>query len=163
RWGLDAEWSTASDVGDVKMTWEAGRFPQAYYMARAAAFAPEDGRALAASMAAQMRAFVDANPYGRGVHFGSGQEIAIGLLAWVFGLDALCVRHADGVTTAALVQQTLADGARLIAARIAYARIAVRNNHLLSEALGLYAAGALLRGSPGAAEWTAMGRRLLDE
>src|SRR5262249_31148015 len=87
RWPADGTWSPANaasaHAGDVKVTWEAARFQHAYYIARAAAFAPRDAEHYARLLAVQMRAFVAANPPGEGVHGSSGQEVALRLLAWL--------------------------------------------------------------------------------
>jgi hypothetical protein len=166
RWDSRTPWkpavSGAEEAGDVKMTWELGRFPHAYHMARAGAFAPADAPRLAAAIASQMRAFVEANPCGRGVHAGSGQEVAIRLRAWLFALDVLLVRQPGAAEISALARAAVLEGSRLIAAGIDFARIAVNNNHLLSEALALYSAGALLPECPDAQKWGELGRQILD-
>lgn len=166
RWPADGPWTPARDhsrdTSDIKLAWEAGRFQHAYYMARAAAFTPRDADYYARSLAAQIRGFVAANAFGAGVHAASGQEIAIRLLAWLFAVDTLYARHGAS-SIVDVVQKALLDGGRVIAARIDYARIAVRNNHLISEALGLFAVGALLRDSAPARRWAEVGRAILDQ
>lgn len=166
RWPADGLWTPShadsADSSDIKLTWEAGRFQHAYYMARAAAFAPRDAEYYARSLAAQMRGFVAANAFGAGVHAASGQEIAIRLLAWLFAVDTLGARH-GAASIIDVVEKALLDGGRLIAARIDYARIAVRNNHLISEGLGLLAIGSLMRDTAQARGWAELGRTILDE
>ena len=149
-------------VGDVKLTWEIGRFPHAYYLARAAALAPEQAAEYAAGLTAQILDFVAENPEGYGVHWASGQEIALRLVAWLFALDTLLTRGPNAEEAGRAIRAALAAGARQIEANLAYARSAVRNNHVLSEALGLLAAGTLLSGSR-AARWRDRGLSILDE
>ncbi|MHB8872432.1 MAG: heparinase II/III family protein [Myxococcaceae bacterium] len=165
RWNPEAPWSLAladePRVGDVKLTWEVARFPHAYHMARAAAFEPGLGAELAAALVAQFEHFTSQNPYGRGVHWASGQETAFRLLAWLFALDALLVRSEHGPRSSALVADALAIGAEHIDRNIDYARLAVYNNHLLSEALILYGVGVLLPELPAAARWRRLGHRIL--
>ena len=166
RWPADGVWTPSrahsADTSDIKVTWEAGRFQHSYYMARAAAFAPRDADYYARSLAAQMRGFVAANAFGAGVHAASGQEIAIRLLAWLFAVDTLYARRGASPIVD-VVGKALLEGGRVIAERIDYARIAVRNNHLISEALGLLAIGSLMRDTAEAREWAALGRSILDE
>ncbi len=150
-------------VGDVKLTWEVARFPHAYQIARAAAFQPGTGPGLASALLAQMAQFSAANPYDRGVHWASGQEVAIRLLSWLFALDVLLLRGADGARATDLVADALVAGAEHIENNIAYARFAVYNNHLLSEALALYAVGVLLPELPSASQWRDTGKQLLTE
>ncbi len=150
-------------VGDPKLTWEAARFPQAYRLARAAAFFPERRPTLSEALAGQIDSFVTANPYGRGIHWSSGQEIAVRMRAWTFALDA-CLVHASSAESAArTLAQALGQGAHHIERGFDYALHAVNNNHLLSEALGLYLAGVLLPPGDAAVRWRARGRRTLEE
>jgi len=59
----------ASPIGDVKFTWEIGRFPHAYHLARAGAFMPKDAERWAAALLDQMRDFVASNPAPNGAGF----------------------------------------------------------------------------------------------
>jgi len=60
-------------AGDVKLTWEIGRFPHAYYLARAAAFGPGRAPEYATGLTTQIVDFALRNPEGYGVHWASGQ------------------------------------------------------------------------------------------
>ena len=166
HWDPKVHWSRAlaaeAEVGDVKLSWELGRFPQAYHLARAAAFRPGRAEELAHALYGQVLSFVRENPIGFGIHWASGQEVAIRLLAWLFALDTLMVRSGVGREAASTVRAAFVDGCRHIERFIDYARVAVYNNHLLSEALGLHAAGALLP-DPEAHGWRELSRSLLDE
>jgi asparagine synthase (glutamine-hydrolysing) len=166
RWPADVPWTSAladeARVGDVKLSWEAARFPHAYLMARAAAFAPGDAVGLGERLLDQMEAFARANPPGRGIHWFSGQEIAVRLLAWTFALDVLLSRGPRAERAAALVAEGLLLGAAFVERHLAYAEKAVYNNHLLAEALLLYLAGTLLPAAPRAAPWRERGRAILE-
>jgi asparagine synthase (glutamine-hydrolysing) len=167
RWNPAAHWSRALDderrVGDVKLTWEVARFPQAYHFARAATFGLGARDELAHALGQQIQSFVSNNPYGRGVHWNSGQEIAFRLMAWTFGVGALA-RLAPGMEPVAAVvaRCALAIGCHL-EANLDYAREAVYNNHLLSESLGLYLASRLLPVNTRTARWARDGLALLEE
>lgn len=165
RWNADTPWTHALTdeprVGDVKLTWEVARFPHAYWMARAAAFAPDTAPLLATALVDQMEQFLRANPYGRGVHWVSGQEVALRLLAWLFALDTMLVRGEHGERATVLIADSLAAGAAHVEDTIPYARFAVYNNHLLTESLLLYAVGVLLPELEPAPHWREMGRRIL--
>lgn len=162
RWSEDVFWSRVlkqRDAGDVKLTWEVGRFPQAYWMARAAAWRPEHAQALTAAFVSQVDSFLSANPYARGLHWASGQEIAFRLMAWLFALDVL----EPPAEVATRITHALHQAAFHVEQHISYARHAVYNNHILSEALILYIAGTLLPEAPEASRWRRFGRALLDE
>jgi len=161
RWKPDVPWSRVLEderrVGDVKLTWELGRFPHAFELARAAAFKPAQTADFSAALLRQLEAFTAQNPRGLGVHWASGQETAIRLFAWLFAHDVLLSRGPDRERAGAVVANALQVGAAHIAQHLEYAREAVFNNHVLYEALGLYAAGVLL----GHAPWRTVGRDLL--
>ncbi|MCL5743428.1 MAG: hypothetical protein M1541_05795, partial [Acidobacteria bacterium] len=77
-------------MGDVKLNWEVGRFPQAYTMARCAAFFPEAASELSSAFFSQVQSFLECNPPAQGIHWNSGQEIALRLMSWLFGLNTFC-------------------------------------------------------------------------
>jgi asparagine synthase (glutamine-hydrolysing) len=166
-WRADAHWSTVladeTRVGDVKLNWEVGRFPQAYAMARCAALFPETAPELSSTFFSQVQSFLDCNPPAQGIHWNSGQEIALRLMSWLFGLSTFC----HGGTIPAEYQTELgkhfaACGAH-VAQHIEYARDSVYNNHLLSEALALCIAGHVLPDHGKAGIWVSEGRRLLEQ
>ncbi len=165
RWRSDEHWSRvlrgAADV-DVKFVWEVARLPQAYQMARLAALMPDTAPMLGEAFAAQVLGFIEANPAGQGVHWFSGQEVALRVLSWLFGIHVF--QSADLLTREFLdtVGRHLASAGAHIASHIEYARDSVYNNHLLSEALGLYVIGRLVQ-TPQSEAWAAEGFRLLDE
>lgn len=166
RWSPGAHWSEAlrdtGRAGDVKLTWEVGRFPQAYDLARASVFGAMAPEAAGAALASQIEAFVRENPYGRGVHWASGQEIVVRLVAWLFAASAL---RGEPRVRAVLpsVARHLGEGGIHLERYLDYARKAVTNNHLVSEAFGLYLAGTLLPAAPRAPRWKALGLELLTE
>jgi asparagine synthase (glutamine-hydrolysing) len=164
-WNPTAHWSRALNdrgISDVKVCWEAGRFPHAYVIARAATLFPEQAEIYAAALADHIAGFLAQNPVGYGIHWASGQEVGFRLLAWLFALDVLLMRTGAGKSSENSVAAALMAGARHIEQHLDYARIAVYNNHLLSEALALFAVGALLSDSPEAMRWRRTGRDILD-
>ncbi|EYF03872.1 asparagine synthase (glutamine-hydrolyzing) [Chondromyces apiculatus] len=166
RWDDRKHWSRAladeGKVGDVKLTWEIGRFPQAYHFGRAAAFFPADRPHLAAALASQIRAFIADNPYGRGIHWASGQEIAFRGMAWLFGLASLGPDPAL-VALAPELGRALHEALVHLERHLDYARHAVYNNHLISEAFGILLLATVLPGTPAADRLRALGIHLLDE
>ena len=166
RWNPEQHWSQVlrdePRVGDVKLTWEIARFPQAYYMARAATLLPELREDMANGLAAQIASFVKDNPYGHGIHWVSGQEIAIRAFAWLFGISVLGGEAAiDGVDPAAT--DSMYEAGCHIRRYINYARKAVYNNHLIAEGLGLLTLGSVLPNVREADAWRREGESLLDE
>jgi len=75
--------------------------------------------------------------------------------------DTLLTRAEANVSL--LLRNALLVGAAHIERYLDYARLAVYNNHLLSEALALFAVGALLPDIGVARGWRDLGRAILDE
>jgi len=153
RWNSDAHWSEAirDPVGDIKLTWEIGRFPHAFHIARAATFCPERAPELSKALFAQVQHFQRSNPLGHGVHWASSQEVAIRTWAWLFAVAVL----PGGPDLSRDLNEAAAHTAR----HLEYAQKSVYNNHFVSEALCLYIAGRLLH----QAEWLEEGRTILNE
>lgn len=166
RWNPRRHWSRAladeSRVGDVKLTWEVGRFPQAYRMARAAAFDPELRAPMAEALASQIGGFVEANPYGRGVHWASGQEISIRIMSWLFAFSVLGRSPSLG-TAGPMIVRAIHEGIAHIERYHDYARRAVYNNHLIAEALSFIIAGLTFSELPQAEKRLELGMAILDE
>jgi len=146
---------------DIKFLWELGRFPQAYYFGRAAIFNSEAQHEFASAYLEQVRAFAADNPPYIGVHWSSGQEIALRSLALWFGVETLLDTRA-GADLEPLIAHQLAVSADHIEHNLSYARHAVFNNHLLSEALGLLAIGTVVQ-TDDSERWQRTGRALLTE
>lgn len=163
RWPSEVHWAAAlrdaDRVGDVKLTWEIGRFPHAYLIARAAVFSPDHAEFLRACLVRQLESFEKDAPFGFGVHWYSGQEVAIRALALIFAYHAF--GQPDDLRP--FVIRALCRAGLYIEAHIEYARHAVFNNHLIWEALGLFLAGQLLVGLPQSARWARTGREILDQ
>lgn len=167
RWNSRAQWSTLirqpQAAGDIKLTWEVGRFPHAFRMARAAAFSPNNAQDLSAALFRQIEHFTCSNEFGMGVHWASSQEIAIRICAFLFALSVFSKLGRPISSISKVIAGALLDGAVHLERHIDYARKSVYNNHLLAEALGLYIAGTALPDVPEASHWRELGTAILTE
>jgi asparagine synthase (glutamine-hydrolysing) len=100
------------------------------------------------------------NPPQQGPNWKCGQETAIRLTAWCFGLYGFMDSPSTTPQRVALLAQMIAVGAERIAANIGYA-ISQMNNHPMSEAAGLWTAGLLFPEFKNAPRWKARGRAIL--
>jgi asparagine synthase (glutamine-hydrolysing) len=148
--------------GDVKLAWEAGRFPQAYHLARAAAFHPDRAGVWTATLDAQIASFLRENPYPLGIHWASSQEITIRLAAWLFALSATRGSAHDRAALTDTITGYAWTAGHHLADEIGYARHAVYNNHLIAEALGLYLVSRLVPSCHTARGWAREGLDTLD-
>ncbi len=158
----DRHWTAADEnaSGDIKGVWELSRFAFAFRLARCYALtgderAPELFWRLVESWMA-------ANPPNCGPQWVSAQEVALRAMAWIFALRAFALSSATTPERAGRLIGALDVHASRIEATTAYAR-AQNNNHLISEAAGLYTIGVMFPVLPRAGKWRDLGIRLLGE
>ena len=159
RWTEGLHWSRAyeSGKGDIKYTWEIARFPQAYAMARAATYFPEDAQLLGDALRNQIADFERRNPYATGVHWASGLELGVRTMAWLFALHVFRALGVWGDDDARIVVRNITAGAAHIERYFSYVVEAVYNDHLLGEAVALVRGGLLHPEHPRAKAWTQKG------
>ncbi len=145
--------------GDIKLAWEPGRFGWAYPLVRAYTLSGDER--YAAAFWEYAETFLQANPPNLGPQWASGQEVALRLMALAFAARALARAPSSTLERRERLSRAIAAHARRIPLTLVYAR-AQKNNHLLSEAAGLYTAGVLLGGAPEADAWRKLGWKWLN-
>lgn len=148
------------DDGDVKIIWELNRFSHVYYLVRAYMLTGDDS--FVRGFFSQLESWEKENPYGYGVNWVSGQELAIRVTAWVYALYNF--RHSPALTERDLerIQKLIYSHAKHIERNIGYSSFAVKNNHLIGEALALFLAGQLFPWFDDSLKWAGLGRNLLE-
>jgi hypothetical protein len=141
---------------DVKFLWEPARFGWAYTLGRAYHLAGDER--YAAAFWAYTEAFLAANPPYFGPHWLSAQEVALRLMAWVFSLQVFANSGHTTPERENRLAKAIAAHAGRIPSTLIYAR-SQNNNHLLTEAAGLYTAGKALSEHPAARGWRQLGWR----
>jgi len=139
---------------DIKFIWEAGRFGWAYKLALAYHLTANER--YAETFWEYTEAFLSANPPYRGPHWYSAQEVAIRLVAMAFLMHVFSTSQRTTPERIAMVAKSIAIHAERIPPTLAYAR-SQNNNHLITEALGLYTASAVLLNHPLALTWHTLG------
>jgi hypothetical protein len=156
RWSAEIHHTQAlqemTRCGDVKWTWEIGRSPHVFDWVRAATLDPAGAHDRL--LGDYLVGFVAQCAWRRGVHWASGQEVALRVMAWMW---AAALGVLDDAGWDALVKVMLASGHHL-ARHIGFARRAVPNNHLMAESLALWMLGLMCPWAPDAASWAASGR-----
>lgn len=141
---------------DIKWTWEAGRFGWAIVLGRAYWLSGDER--YPESFWKYLETFLDANPAYQGAQWTSAQEAALRLIAIVFAAQTFAGSpHSTPARMVSLGQAIAAHAGRIPPSK-AYSQ-AQNNNHLLSEAAGLYTAGLALMEHPQAANWRKLGWR----
>lgn len=160
RLPAERHWSQTGEAGDIKLVWELSRFSIAYTLVRAYA-ASRDERYPAAFWAL-VEDWARHNPPQRGPNWQCGQEAAFRLMAWCFGLHGFADSPHTTPERIVSLAAMIAAHADRIAGNIAYAR-SQKNNHAISEAVGLWTVGLLFPEFARADRWRNQGRRVLVE
>lgn len=145
---------------DIKLTWEPARFGWALTLAQA--YQVDGDERYAQAFWEYTSAFLDANPPYLGPNWLSAQEAALRLIAISYALGVFTSSPHLTAQRGQRLAQAIADHARRIPSTLPYAR-AQNNNHLLSEAAGLFTAGAVLPDHPAAPGWRDLGWRTYNE
>lgn len=157
-------WTEISDYdpgkGDIKYVWERARFSWALHCLRYDYHTGEDQSAF---LFRAMASFIDHNPINQGPNYRCSQEISIRLINWLFVL--YYYRHSAQLTSELFdkMQHAIYWQVKHVAAHINFSRIAVRNNHAISETLMLYIAGLVFPFFPESANWRQEGREWFEE
>lgn len=144
---------------DIKYIWEPARFAWAYILGRA--FYLTGLERYAQSFWQYTETFLRANPPNIGPNWASAQEVAIRLMALVFASSVFESSKQTTTDRRLLLAEAIAAHARRIPPTLIYAR-AQNNNHLLTEAVGLYTAGVVMPNHPQSGHWVKLGWRWLN-
>ena len=154
-------WSQIGDfgAGDIKLAWETNRFAFVFPLVRAFW---RTGDAQYAELFWQLiESWRDTNPPETGVNWKCGQEISLRVMAWCFGLYGFATCVASTPARLTMLAQMIAVSGLRIESNIGYA-LSQRNNHGLSEAMGLWTIGSLFPELIDSRRWAAHGKQLLE-
>lgn len=142
---VSRHWTSIQDKDpalDIKDIWEPARFSWAFLLARAYHLTGDERCASVFWDRAQE--FISVNPPCMGPNWISGQEVALRILVFAFARTVFATSENTTPEKIAWLDGVIATHAWRIPPTLVYAR-AQNNNHLLSEAAGLYTAGCLLQ------------------
>ncbi len=154
---LDGHWTEYQTEGDLdlRLLWEPSRFGWAFALCRAYGATGEERYAEALS--SLLASWMEANQPNRGPHWISGQEAAIRILALCFAWHTLAPFLERLPDVASNLLTMVATHAARIPPTLSYAK-AQRNNHLVTEAVGLYTAGSQFPFFEHSDTWRRVGR-----
>jgi hypothetical protein len=145
---------------DIKFIWEPARFGWAIILAKAYFFTKYEKYPEA--FWRFFKEFNQNNPLNKGPNWQSGQEVALRLLALVICLHFIKSAKSSKKSRIKDVLIRISDYAERILPTLIYAK-AQNNNHLLSEAAGLYTAGVFLPEHPRSTKWKQVGIKLFTQ
>jgi hypothetical protein len=155
-------WSTIDEFGsgDIKLTWEPSRFTWVYALARA--YTRSYHEPYADAFWTLFESWLDSNPPNAGANWKCGQEASFRAMALCFALYAFAQSPASTSQRIARFVAAIAIHARRINAYIAYA-LSQKNNHGISEGVGLWTIGLLFPELKDSEEWKARGREVIEK
>ncbi len=148
-----------SPISDIKFIWEPSRFGSAFTLGRAYYLSGDEKYAEAFWHFTET--FLDANPPYLGPNWMSGQEAALRLMAFVWAAQVFAASSHSTPERMQRLAKAVAQHAARIPPTLVYAR-SQQNNHLLTEAAGLFTAGLALAEHLQAEKWRKLGWKWLN-
>jgi len=157
----DKHWSLISDFdqGDIKWIWELSRFSWAFHLVRA--YYLSDDEQYAEAFWQLLTDWCKNNPPNSGPQWKCGQEIALRCLALCFARYAFHATQASSKTRLDQLEKVIYVSALRIESNLYYA-LSQKNNHGISEAIGLWTIGLLFPHFRQAKHWQALGGKWLS-
>jgi len=164
RYDIEKHWTEIPDFhpvyGDIKYVWERSRFSFVQIILRYDALSGVDSSEWIFS---QIDSWIKNNPINQGPNYRCSQEMSLRVFNWILVL--YFYRDSRNLTEARFQQLIfhIYWHLRHIRSNIHFSRIAVRNNHAITETLCLYTAGLLFPFFQEAKEWKASGKKWFEE
>jgi hypothetical protein len=164
RYDASKHWTEIADIskeaGDIKYVWEKSRFSYLYDIIR---YDYHFGVDCAEKVFADILSWIQSNPVNCGPNYRCSQEMSLRVMNWTFALHYY--KHSPFLTEEVFNQMQYAIYWHLhhIYNNIGFSRIAVRNNHAITETLMLYLAGIFYPTMRGVQQWSEKGKRWFEE
>lgn len=142
------------DSTDIKSIWEPARLNWVFPLARA--YLLFGSEVYAQQFWHLFDEFTEANLFNSGLNWCSAQEVSLRMMALIFAGSVFRNSKSTDQKKLSMLLASIYLHAKRIPPTLVYAR-AQNNNHLLTEAVGLYCAGSLFRHLPFAEKWQKLG------
>jgi hypothetical protein len=147
-------------AGDIKYVWEKSRFSYLYALVRYDYHFQKDQ---SETVLQEIESWIQANPTNRGPNWRCSQEISLRVLNWLFVLQYYKYTPALTEKRFQQIMHSIYWQLKHVYANIDFSRIAVRNNHAITETLMLYLGGLLFPFFPEAASWKTRGKAWFEQ
>lgn len=164
RYNIKKHWSEIPDfspeTGDIKYVWEKSRFTWLLIIIRNDYHHDEDHSGFVFE---EIERWVDANPVNRGPNWRCSQEISLRIFNWCFALHFY--KHSKALTEDRWekIQHVIYWSLHHVYHHIDFSRIAVRNNHAITETLFLALSHILFPFIPETEKWAEQGRKWFEQ
>jgi len=163
QYGVQKHWSEIPDLseeaGDIKFVWEKSRFSYLLTLIRYDYHFDGD---LSGFVFSEIESWIEANPINMGPNWRCSQEIALRAFNWCYAL--YYYQNAEALTEERWqkIQQVLYASLHHVYHHIDFSRIAVRNNHAITETMFLALSDILFPFIPETKKWAENGRRWFE-
>jgi hypothetical protein len=164
KYDSSKHWTEIADysnkAGDIKYVWEKSRFSYLYDIIRYDYHFEKDCSAFIFS---EILSWITSNPINQGPNYRCSQEISLRVLNWTFALNYY--KYSTNLTNEIFdkIQFAIYWQMDHVYRNINFSRIAVRNNHAITETLTLYIAALLYPQFPDSAKWKQKGKKWFEE
>ena len=152
------EIESLGDDGDIKFVWEKSRFSYIYSIIRYDHHYQEDSSKFVID---EILSWIEANPENMGPNFVCSQEISIRLLNWTFALMYYRDSAAISDDAFSVIIHSIYVQTKHVYSNINFSRIAVRNNHAITECFLLYFVGVMFPFFSEASKFQSVGKKYL--
>ena len=150
-----------SDGSDVRVLWELNRF--GHSLTLASAYSSTKDERYAAEFWAQLKSWIDQNPYGRGPNWNCAMEVALRAINLLAAFETF--RHSPNLDAASLRSflQLQQQNANYIERNLEFSWLST-SNHYLSDVIGLTWLGLMLPELVDSETWCEyFGKEMLQE
>lgn len=164
QYSIDKHWSEIPDfskeTGDIKFVWEKSRFSYLLTIIRNDFHNDEDHSEFVFS---EIESWIDSNPINKGPNWRCSQEISLRIVTWYIALNYY--RSSQFLTEKlwSKIQNAIYWSLHHVYHHINFSRIAVRNNHAITETLFLTLSKYLFPFIPETEEWSNQGRKWFEK
>jgi len=144
-----------SDGSDVRVLWELNRL--GHFLTLADAYSLTDDERYAEEFFAQLKSWIEQNPYGRGPNWTCAMEVALRAINLLAAFEEFRYSPNLDVTSFRSLLKLLQQHGNYIQRNLEFSHIAT-SNHYLSDVIGLVWIGLLLPELRGAEHWFEFGR-----
>lgn len=164
QYSIHQHWTEIEDLnkeaGDIKYVWEKSRFSYLHSIIRYDQASGKDHSSFAFE---QIEDWIDHNPINSGPNYKCSQEISIRVLNWIFIL--YYYKHCKSLSEHRFrkIMNAIYWQVDHVYKNIDFSRIAVRNNHAITECLTLYIIGLLFPDWKQSSNWKLKGKKWFEE
>lgn len=163
KYNNNEHWSTIEDLskeaGDIKYVWEKARFTYLQDVFRYDYHFEKDHSEFVFQ---EIEHFIDHNPINQGPQYKCSQEISLRILNWTYALYFYKNSVVLDNGRFEKIMNAIYWQLHHVYHNIHFSRIAVRNNHAITETLVLYLSGLLFPFMPDTSKWSIKGKKWFE-